>query len=260
MIPVKKYLASFFTLLAMVSILPTKVWAVGAKLTVTGDEVVIYSGPNNRYRPLANAAKGESFPVSQRRVLGTKGGSEFYKVLVTIRGGDRRIGYISADDPVQIEGTTEAATDDVDSYQTIALARSAVQFSFGGLKDSNYEVAIAYIKYPAPNFYYKYFVGQLITPITGNFLGGIEIGLDHTLAGHWSIYGLVNTGVALPASANAVFPGSSSLAAQLQSGFGFRYSVGEFAAVSLGIDQATIFSNNNSLLSTGYLATLEVGL
>ena len=255
----KKQLAKYFVLLGFLFLFSNSAKA-GVRLTVTGDDVIIFSGPSIRYRPLLNAAKGEYFPVSPRRVLGNKNGGEFYKVLVNIRGGDKRIGYISVDDPVQIEGATDAASEDVDSYQTMALAKSAAQFSFGGLKDSDYEVAVGYLRYSAPNFYYKYFVGQLITPITGNFIGGVEIGLDHLLAGHWSVYGLVNTGFVLPATSNAIFLGSSSLAEELQSGFGFRYSAGEFAAVSLGVIQAAFFSNNNSLLSTGYWATLEVGL
>jgi len=230
--------------------------ATGAKLAVLGD-IVIYSGPSVRYRPLATASKGQSFPVSLRRVIGA-GGVEFFKVLLRFRNGGVRIGYISVTDPVEIQ--TSDVNEDVDSYQSLALAKSAVQFSFGGLKDGNYEVAAGYLVFPAPDFYLKAFAGQFVTPVTGNPLLGVEMGLDHLITGAFSIYGLVNTGAVFPANPGSIFAGSSSVAEFLQGGFGLRYNAHEFAAVSLGMIETGLYSNDNSFISSGYYVTLEVGL
>jgi hypothetical protein len=232
--------------------------AAGAKLVILTDESInIYSGPSVKYRPLASAHKGQSYPVSLRRVPGKNGG-EFYKVLVMFVGGQKRIGYIDVNEKVQIEGSDQEV--DVDSFESLALSKSSLQLSFMGLKNGTYEVALGYVVYAAPSFYFKGFAGQVVNAQTGNGILGGEIGLDHLVRGAWSIYGLVNGGVELPASNDAVFPGNNQTSGFMQGGFGARFSAGEYAAVSAGVVQSAFFNNNNGFVSTGYMATLEVGL
>lgn len=230
----------------------------GAKLVVKGKDIIIYSGPSTRYRPLATASDGAVFAVSLRRVPGL-GGGEFYKVLVSFKGGERkRLGYISANEPVQIE---KSETDEnVDSYKPLALARNTVQLGFAGLRERTYVWTLGYVVYPAENFYLKAFGGQVLNASTANFLGGVEIGLDQLLWGNISLYTLVNGGAVFPVSENAIFPGSTGLSRFMQGGVGFRYNAGEFAAVSLGLIQAAFFNGNNALLSLGYTVAFEVGL
>jgi hypothetical protein len=229
----------------------------GAKLVVRGKDVVVYSGPSTRYRPLATASDGAIFPVSIRRVPGV--GGEFYKVLITFRGGEKkRIGYISVSEPVQIE---KSETDEnVDSYKSLSLARNTVQLGFTGLKERTYIWTLGYVFYPAENFYLKAFGGQVLNSSTANFLAGAEIGLDQLLWGNFSIYTLVNAGVLVPASENAIFQGSTSTSRFVQGGAGLRYNAGEFAALSVGLIESAFLNGNNAFISLGYQIAFEVGL
>ncbi len=232
--------------------------SAGANLLIVGDDILIYSGPSLRYRPLAVATRGSKIPVSLRQVPGS-GAGQFYKVLVTFQGGDKkRIGYISTEEAVQVEKSE--VDEEVDKYKSLALANKTVQFGLSVLKERTYEWTLGYVFYFAPNLYMKGLGGQILNSTTANFILGVELGLDQLMFGAFSLYTLVGGGTFFPASQNAVFQGSSSTSEFAQGGVGIRYNSGEYASVSLGLIDTAFFNNDNAFLSLGYMATFEVGL
>lgn len=227
----------------------------GSKVVLESD-VILYSGPSIKYRPVWTGKKGDSFPISKRQVQG-KEGEEYYKVLIK-RKGPARVGYIPVSAAVHVEGTAEEA--DVDSYTSFAQANSAFQVGFHSLKDYQFLWTFGFLKYPSEDFYLKALVGQLLNQKTGSLVLGGEVGTDQQFINQFSLYALFSTGVFLLGEDDQIFQGSRKLNYFAQGGTGFRYTADEHAAVSLGLFQIALFSPNNSLLSLGASVTLEVGL
>jgi hypothetical protein len=248
-----------FTLLLMLAGLllfsPSIQAQVQSKLVTLADDVLILSGPSFGYRPLMLAPKDKTFPVSNQ-VTQTPAG-DFYKVLVTFKSGRKQIGYISIGEKVRLDESAEK--EEIENYKSLALARSAMQAAFYGLRNNRLFWTVGYLKFPAPSFYLKGFVGQFFTQSTSSLLIGGELGTDHFITGTFSLYTSLGAAIMVIPRDDAVFRGSTSFAYCVQGGTGIRYNT-SLAAISLGPVQSLVLDSGNSYLAWGVGMTLEVGL
>jgi hypothetical protein len=251
----------YFAVLILFSLTETPMaWASSATRLTTGDALVtVYSGPGFRFRPIVAITKKTELVASSRIYQGKDG--EFYKVLVVFKNGRKQIGYVSVLAPVDlsINSNAKAGDDDIDTYKDLALAESAMQVGFHTLKNTKVFWTLGYLKYPAPSFYIKGLVGQLLSETASSLMVGGEVGTDHFLSNTVSIYTSLASGSLIVPREDLVFEGSKNFNMFLQGGTGFRFNA-EFAAVSLGALQAVLFNQNNSFISWGLGMTLEVGL
>lgn len=228
-----------------------------SRLMTMQDGVVAYSGPGEFYRPLmVFPARTELVAGSQ--VIRTKDGA-FYKVLVKLSDKKTVIGYVS----LQATATyvkDGLEDDDLSKYGDVALVNKAFQLSFSSLRDQASMWSIGYMNYLSPGFYVKGFAGQYISPAANATLAGGEVGNDSLLFGRFSGLVSYDLGVFMPSQSGLVFSGSSGLNAMMQAGFGLRYNFGGIASASIAATQAVFFNGNNSLVTSGGTATLEVGL
>jgi hypothetical protein len=228
---------------------------IQSKLVVLSDDVLVLSGPSFGYRPILVANKDRSFPVSNQLIQTSEG--DFYKVLVTFKNGQKRIGYISSREKVRLDESSEK--EDIENYRPLALAKSSMQAAFYGLRNNRLFWTIGYLKYPAPAFYLKSFVGQFFTQNTSSLMVGGELGTDHFVRGSISLYTLLGAAFMVIPRDNVVFTGNSSFATFVQGGTGVRYNT-SLAAISVGLIQSLVMDSGNSYLSWGGGMTLEVGL
>ena len=230
-------------------------WA-GSQI-ILNDDVIIYSGPNLRYRPLDYGHKGQTFPVSRRQAQSAEG-QEFFKVLIRKKGVPDRVGYVPVDAPVEVELSQDET--DVETYDSFAQAEKSLQVGFHILKDSVFLWTVGYLQYVTDSLYLKALTGQLLNKETGSLIFGGELGTDQHIVGRFSLYTLFAIGAFFLPKKEAVFEGSRSVDFFVQGGAGLRYSADENAAIMFGLTQAALYSPENSFLSPGLSIALEVGL
>ena len=183
----------------------------------------------------------------------------FYRVLVKISDAKTVIGYVSAKADIR-KVDDSLAEDDLEKYGDAALVSRAVQLSYSALRDRTSMITAGYMHYLSPGFYVKGYVGQFITPLTSATVAGGELGNDALLIGHVSGLVSYSAGLFSPSSAGTIFDGSASLNALMQASFGLRYNVSGIASLSAAATQGVFFNANNSYVTSGLTATLEVGL
>lgn len=226
-------------------------------LTTNEDNVTVYSGPGERFRVLAVLPIKTELKASSQ--ITTSGAGRFYRVVVKLGEKQRAIGYIPINAPIRLGGE-DLDEDELSKYGSVALINRAVQITFSSLRDKQSLYTLGYMHYFSPGFYAKGSVGQWLTPTdTGSFAGG-EIGNDSLLAG--SVSGFVSYGLGLfsPSANDAIFVGSTKLNVIMNATVGIRYNLEGFASIAVGGQQTVIYNANNSLVSTGIQASLEVGL
>ncbi|MEQ1875911.1 MAG: hypothetical protein ABL958_04640 [Bdellovibrionia bacterium] len=249
------WLAALFACSLFVNFSVSYAAEIQSKLVVLSDDVLVLSGPSFGYRPITVANKDRSFPVSNQLVQTPEG--DFYKVLVTFKSGQKSIGYISSREKVRLDESSEK--EEIENYKPLALAKSSMQAAFYGLRNNRLFWTIGYLKYPAPAFYLKGFIGQFFTQSTSSMIFGGELGTDHFVRGPYSLYTSLGAGFMVVPRDDAVFRGSTSFAYFFQGGTGIRYNT-SLAAISFGPVQSLVLDSGNSYLAWGMGITLEVGL
>lgn len=226
-------------------------------LTTNEDDVQVYSGPGERFRVLAVLPNKTELRASSQ--ITTSGAGRFYRVVVKLGEKQRAIGFIPVNAPIRLGGE-DLDEDELSKYGAVALINRAVQITFSSLRDKQSLYTVGYMHYFSPGFYAKGALGQWIAPTaTGSFAGG-EIGNDSLLAG--PVSGFVSYGLGLfsPSANDAIFIGSTKLNIMMNATVGIRYNLEGFASIAVGGQQAVIYNANNSIVSTGIQASLEVGL
>lgn len=226
-------------------------------LTTNEDDIRVYSGPGERFRVLAVLPGKTEIKASNTIVTSSAG--RFYRVLVKLGEKQRAIGFIPVNAQIRIGGEDQDE-DELSKYGAVALVSRAVQITFSSFRDKQSFYSLGYMHYLSPGFYVKGVVGQWITPVaSGNMLGG-EIGNDALLAGAVSGFVSYGLGLFMPSAPDAIFAGSTKMNVMMNAAVGLRYNLEGFASFALAGTQAVIYNANNSLVSTGVQASLEVGL
>ena len=228
-----------------------------SRLLTMQDGVIAYSGPGDFYRPLA-VFPARTELMAGSTVIRTKDGA-FYKVIVKLSDKKSVIGYVS----LQAMATfmsDKVEDDDLSKYGDVALVNKAFQISFSAYRDQASAYTIGYMQYLKPGFYVKGYAGRFANPVGAATIGGGEIGNDSLLFGRVSGLVSYDLGLFLPSQTGTIFDASSSVNMMMQAGFGVRYNFGGIAAVSAAVTQAVFFNANNSLVTSGGMLTLEVGL
>lgn len=228
-----------------------------SRLITVKDGVVAYSGPGDYYRPLAVFPAKTELAASSQIIRGKNGA--YYKVLVKLSEKKSVIGYVN----IQALATfvsDKLEDDDLSKYGDVALVNQAVQITYSILRDSASLWTVGYMKYLSPGFYVKGFAGQYISKQANASVAGGEVGNDALLFGRVSGLVSYDLGVFSPSTPGLIFEASSKINAMMQAGFGLRYNFGGLASMSGAITQAVFFNGNNSMVTSGALVTLEVGL
>lgn len=227
------------------------------KMTIAKDNVIMYSGPSFRYRPLRTLEAGTELTASAAQFDGPDG--SFYEVYYKYKKSGRKVvGFISITAPIAIE--KGALSENLNEYVKLELAQSAAWLSFSVLTYDHYLWAFSYVKYPAPGIYLKALGGQLVNLATANTVVGGEIGLDQLIYNRYSIYSAFAGAVLFAAQENSLFPASQGATPFVYTSFGLRYNIDRYAALSGGFLLATLFNQNNASLVSGAGFGLEVGL
>lgn len=232
--------------------------AHAAMTLTTGEEgIQVYSGPGERFRVLAVLPIKTEIKAANQIVTSSAG--RFYRVLIKLGENQRAIGFIPVNTQMRVGGEDQDE-DELSKYGAVALISRAAQVTFSALKDRNNFYSVGYMHYLSPGFYIKGTAGQLTsTGSSGNVFGG-EIGNDSLLAG--SVSGFVSYGLGLfmPNAADSFFAGSTNLNVMMNATIGIRYNLEGFASFAVGGQQIAIYNQNNSFVTTGVIASLEVGL
>ncbi len=229
------------------------------KIETLSDGILVYSGPSRRFRPLMRVRKGRKFAASSTIVQGKDG--DFYRVLVvSARSKRKRIGYIFVDEPVSIIGESKETEEELTEIRSFAQAESSLQLSTWFLKDSLYIWGVGYQKYFAPEFYTKAFIGQLFNKVSGSLTTGVEMGMDQSFSGQFSLFTSFAFGVVVVGQEDVLFPDSKELNYLVVGTGGLRFHADQYASVSLGFGQTAIINHNNSYTSPTVGFSVEVGL
>jgi hypothetical protein len=226
-------------------------------LTTGEDDIQVYSGPGERFRVLATLPNKTEIKASNQIVTSSAG--RFYRVVVKLGENQTAIGFIPISAQIRIGGEDQDE-DELSKYGSVALISRAIQVTFGAYRDRQSFYTLGYMRYLSPGFYVKGTVGQWITPITNGNMLGAEIGNDALLVGSVSGFVSYGLGVFMPSSNGAIFDGSTSYNVMMNAAVGLRYNFEGFASVAVAGSQAVIYNSNNSLVSTGIQASIEVGL
>lgn len=226
-------------------------------LSTTAPDVPVYSGPGERFRVIAVLPLNTEIKAANEIVSSEAG--RFYRVLVKLGEKQRAIGFIPANGPIKVGGEDEDE-DDLSKYGAVALISKAAQVTFSTFRDQQSLWTVGYMHYLSPGFYTKGFVGQWVTPIANGSVIGGEIGNDSLLVGSVSGFVSYGLGVFSPGADNTIFAGSSKLNVFMNATLGIRYNIEGFASIAIAGAQAAMYNQNNSLISTGIQASLEVGL
>ena len=218
-------------------------------------ETTVYTGPGTYYRPLLILPARTEIRASDQPKRGRD--QTFYRVLVEMPDGKKSTGYIlSTENLIKKSDSTPL---NLDEYSELSLAKDLISISAALMKSNNKLFLVGYQKFMAPGFYVKGFMGQWRQESNEAFVAGVEIGNDALIYKRLSYFISLGTGVLSPNSQGAIFTGSTKYNALIDGTTGFRYNMSG-AAIGLGYLQAAAFNPNNSLLSGGLLATLEVAL
>jgi hypothetical protein len=229
------------------------------ELRLLADGVLVYSGPSRKFRPVMRAAKGRKFIASSNLVKGD--GIEFYKVvIVNEKTGRKRVGYLDSKEPLQVIGEAKDSEEELLKIKTLSQADSSIQLSTWAMKDSLYFWSAGYQKYFSPELYLKLYLGQLFNKTSGSLAAGAEVGLDQELIDQFSLFTAFSLGVIGVGTEDVLFQNSATLNYSVIGTGGLKYSADEFASVSVGIGQASVFNENNSYVSAIVGFTVEVGL
>lgn len=227
------------------------------KLLTVEPGVTVYTGPGEHYRILKVLPDRSELSAAEEITSSRSG--RFYRVVVRFDEKQKAIGFIPVNAPVRV-GELDQDEDDLTKYGAVALFSKAFQATFGSYRDSQSMWTIGYLQYLSPGFYLKGFGGQWATPLTSAFIGGGEIGNDALLFGVVSGFVSYGMGAFSPASEGAIFAGSSKLNVFMNATVGARYNIDGFASLAIAGSQVVFYNQNNSLVSTGLQASLEVGL
>lgn len=227
------------------------------KLLTVEPDVTVYSGPGEHYRVLMVLPDKAELSASEEITSSRSG--RFYRVVVRYDEKQKAIGFIPVNAPVRV-GELDQDEDDLTKYGAVALFGKAFQVSFGGYRDSQSMWTMGYIHYLSPGFYVKGFGGQWSTVVTSAFVAGGEIGNDALLVGAFSGFVSYGMGLFSPSGDGAVFAGSSKYNVLMNATLGIRYNIDGFASIAFAGSQIAFYNQNNSLVSTGLQASLEVGL
>ncbi len=234
--------------------------AASAKSTIstTTDRVFIYSGPGLSYRPLSTLQPGVEYLCEFKPVKSADG--HYYRIALNLQE-KKYIGYVPLSEDVRLKSDEDAA-EDFAKYSEVALSKKSLQAEAGINRDDSYYISIGHLTYRSPGFYSKYFLGSRITTKTSVPMLGFELGNDALV--YKRISGFINYGVALAfiTKDDDLFSGSKRYGAnvQVKGNFGLRYNAANFAAISFGPSQMAILNANNSTITVGIMATVEVGL
>ncbi|MBL7687550.1 MAG: hypothetical protein JNJ49_05905 [Bdellovibrionaceae bacterium] len=227
------------------------------KLLTVEPNVTVYSGPGEHYRILMVLPDKAELSASEEITSSRSG--RFYRVVVRYDEKQKAIGFIPVNAPVRV-GELEQDEDDLTKYGAVALFSKAFQATFGGYRDAQSMWTLGYLHYLSPGFYVKGFGGQWSTAVTTAFVAGGEIGNDALLVGAMSGFVSYGMGLFSPSGEGAVFAGSSKYNILMNATLGIRYNIDGFASLALAGSQIAFYNQNNSLVSTGLQASLEVGL
>lgn len=227
-------------------------------LTTTEPDVVVYSGPGEQFRALRVLPNKQEIKASSTIVSSASG--RFYRVVVQLGPNQKSIGFIAITAAIKVGAENDEDSDDLTKYGAVALVSKAVQFTYASFKDKNYAFTLGYVHYLSPGFYIKGFAGQWAAPLANAALAGAEIGNDALLVGSVSGFVSYSAGIFAPDSQGAIFAGSTSLNTLMLAALGLRYNLEGIASVAIGLTQGAAYNQNNSMISTGIQASLEVGL
>lgn len=224
-------------------------------LTIT-EGVVVYSGPGQRFRPIAKLEDRVELKAADAEVVGRDG--TYYRVVTQLDEKRSAIGYVRVDAGVRrkLNGVSD---DELVNYSEIALARRTVSSSLSFLTGQRKLATIGLTHYLSPGFYARGWTGAFIDPSgLGTALAG-ELGNDALIIGRVSGFVSFSAGLFSPSKAGRIFDGSSQLNAIAQASIGARWNGSEWSA-GLGWTQLTLFNANNSLVTFGPTLVLEASL
>ena len=248
-----------FAIICLLSILFFGQAKAANQLIGIDDETIVYSGAGFSYRPIY-ILKAEGSVAVAKGLVHTKE-ANFYKVLVVFPDGRRAIGYIAQTANVRVK-TDRMDDDDFSNYSELGLSKNSISTTGSYFKGPNYLLTVGYLRYLSPGFYTKYYVGEWIAEKASGHHAGIELGndalLSHQLSGFVSYAG----GLFLPSKDDDIFIGSKStnLNYLLRGVVGLKFNQSGGVSFSLGATQAVVFNQNNSYVTFGAQASLEVGL
>ena len=252
-----KCITSLIGLVGLIS-LPQRAVAA-TQLIGLDDETLVYSGPSYNYR-LVYVLKAETSLALAKDLVKTKDGI-FYKVLVIFKDGRRAIGYIPQSANVRIK--TDAMDDeDFTKYSELGLSKNSISTAFSYYRGDSYMVTLGYQKYRLPGFYTKYYFGEWIAQTSSGHHLGFELGNDALLSKQVSGFIAYAGGLLFPAKDDAVFLGSKTAGLNylLRGAVGLKFNQSGGLAFSLGATQSVLFNPNNSYVSFGAQASIEVGI
>ena len=229
------------------------------RLRIIDSGVIIYTGPNSKFRPLKMAKVGDTFPVSNERAKSDVG--DYYIVLVEEKSqnGKGRTGFIPMSSAVEV---VSDHTDNkmVEFTAGKSMYSSAVLIGFYAMPKDQFLWNVAYQHYIGAGIFYRLIVGENLTESLGSTMYGGELGNEQSISTDISLNTFVGAGGLLAPKEHLIFAGSKQLSYYAHGGFGIRYDADEFAAVGLMVMQVAVFNNNNSKLNYALGMTLEVGL
>lgn len=223
------------------------------------DETIVYSGPSFNYRPIYILKLEASVSVA-KELFKTKEGT-FFKVIVDFKDGRRAIGYIPQAANVRLK-TDLMDDDDFTKYSELGLARSSISTAFSYYRGDSYMVMLGYQRYKLPGFYTKYYLGEWINQTSSGHHLGFELGNDALITKQVSGFVAYAGGFLFPTKDDAIFVGSktSSLNYVLRGVAGLKFNESGGISFSLGGTQTVLFNPNNSYVSFGAQASIEVGI
>lgn len=229
--------------------------SIGAvTLTTLAEEVIIYSGPGENYRPLAIVKAKTDMQASAKPFIG-RDGSPFYKVIHVSADGRKSLGYILTSAAVRIK-TEEMTEEDVEKYSDLALSKRTAQTTFSYLRGDNQHVTIGLNHYLTPGFFWKGFAGFWRSPSGNAGTLGIEGGNDALIFKNVSTFVTLGFGAFVPGAEGRVFEASKILNAMAIGSIGVRYNRPTFA-VGVGFTESVLFNGNNSLAVFGALLSAD---
>lgn len=187
----------------------------------------------------------------------------FYKVLVKLSNRKKSIGYISTQDAVHKKNESDSEiAENMNSFADFPLAQKSVHVAYSQFKSQLALATLGYAKYIGPGFYLKALTGAFKTKTATSPLVGFEFGNDALLYREISGFISYSAGLFITPKENAIFVASKNDFSNfiVQAALGARYNFGSKASFALGGTQAALFNGNNSLVTWGIIAILEVGI
>ncbi|MBX9768603.1 MAG: hypothetical protein K2X47_15115 [Bdellovibrionales bacterium] len=234
-------------------------------LRFESDDVLVYSGPGQKFRPIGKGKTGTKTTVNPQILAGPDG--DYFEIVFSDKAegeseddDEKRLGYVSTRSKVVFERTGMDEGDDLKKYKSWAQAESAIQSDITILKDQSYLWTVGYLKYPSPGFFVKGFVGQILSRFSSSTILGGEVGLDQWIRGHFTAYSSFAVAPLFVPSDGTLFTGSQLFNLFVRGSVGLRYNADEHAQISFGLTQILATNVQNSFMSPGFALTLEVGL